>query len=32
MTYFVIYLAAVAISVAVNYVLCSINPRDDDPS
>lgn len=32
MTYFVIYLAAVAIAVAVNYVLCSVNSRDDDPS
>jgi hypothetical protein len=32
MTYFVIYLAAVAIAIAVNYVLCSVNPKDDDPS
>ena len=32
MTYFVIYFAAVAIAVAINYTLCSVNPRDNDPS
>jgi len=26
------YLAALALALLINYTLCSVNPRDDDPS
>lgn len=32
MTILVGYLGALALALLINYTLCSVNPRDDDPS